>query len=314
MTDPTTTATTELAIHVASQAGEMDKADITAEMVTAALIESRSWIAVAMQGTDPTPIAEFKAWAATVEEATKQKKLGRDIELDAAEMVRRAERGIGVAIRNGQKAGEIASRDSGDFGPKADYQRDGEMVHVDRDAPGTPISPKDFASKSELSSTHGGIYDMTDGVSDEQFEEAVVEAKAEGDLRRANVVRKVKGKASGMTRKQRADRVAELAESGHSSRQIAKKIGLGENAVSDIIRDFHIDVPANKTVANTRRPDTNRIAQETVNTLAGLAMGVELIDESELDPQEAPHWDASLTESIRVLTRFHRKVIRKAHQ
>lgn len=36
---------------------------------------------------------------------------------------------------------------------------------------------------------------MTDGVSDEQFEEAIAEAKAEENLSRANVARKAKAKA-----------------------------------------------------------------------------------------------------------------------
>ena len=38
-----------------------------------------------------------------------------------------------------------------------------------------------------------GIYDMTDGVPDEKFEAAITEAKTEGNLSRANVVRKVTG-------------------------------------------------------------------------------------------------------------------------
>lgn len=37
----------------------VDRRDITPAMVTQALVESRSWLTVAMQGTDPTPIAEM---------------------------------------------------------------------------------------------------------------------------------------------------------------------------------------------------------------------------------------------------------------
>ncbi|MDO3057020.1 hypothetical protein P5V98_24650, partial [Mycobacteroides abscessus subsp. massiliense] len=46
-----------------------------------------------------------------------------------------------------------------------------------------------------MTNTHGGIYDLADGVSDEQFEEAITEARAEGNLSRANVARKCKDKA-----------------------------------------------------------------------------------------------------------------------
>jgi hypothetical protein len=155
-----------------------------AEMVTHALIESKSWLAVATRNTDPTPIAEFKAWAACVAEMTKQKGLASEIQADAVEMLRRAERGIGVAIRNGQAAGEIRSA--------ADTHRVG-VNNRDRDVSDTSVpSPSAFAPRHELANTHGGIYDMTDGVTDTDFDEALAGARAEGNLSRANVVRKLK--------------------------------------------------------------------------------------------------------------------------
>lgn len=40
-----------------------------------------------------------------------------------------------------------------------------------------------------------GIYAMTDGVTDEDFEQALKEARAEGNLSRTNVARKAKAKA-----------------------------------------------------------------------------------------------------------------------
>jgi hypothetical protein len=46
----------------------------------------KSWLAVATKGTDPTPVAEFKAWAATVAEMTRQKGLSEEIQLDAQEI------------------------------------------------------------------------------------------------------------------------------------------------------------------------------------------------------------------------------------
>ena len=163
--------------------------DITGALVTAALQESLQWLEVAMTKTDPTPIAEFKAWAATVLEATKQKKLGRQIELDAAEMVRRAERGIGVAIRNGQDAGEIAthSESASYAGRKSAAQRLGETEPLK-----SKPAPSDFANYDELTGNGAGIYHLTDNVTDEEFEVAVTECKAEENLSRANVVRKVK--------------------------------------------------------------------------------------------------------------------------
>jgi hypothetical protein len=175
---------TEVALlHADTSALDQASPEVAALMVTKALEESRQWLAVAMRGTDPTPIAEFKAWAATVEEATRQKKLGREIELNAAEMVRRAERGIGVAIRRGQEAGEIKRQGQGGGQPPAT-----ERPRSDN----TLSSPYDFASHQELVGNGTGIYHMTDDVSDEQFETAIEEAKTEGNLSRANVVRKAR--------------------------------------------------------------------------------------------------------------------------
>lgn len=51
-------------------------------------------------------------------------------------------------------------------------------------------SPKEFfKSQEDGTATHA----VTDGVSNERFDEAIDEAKAEGNLSRANVVRKVPG-------------------------------------------------------------------------------------------------------------------------
>ena len=53
-------------------------------------------------------IAEIKSQAEAVRVYTDAKAARPDAQLAAAEIVRRAERGIGVAIRRGQQTGEIA--------------------------------------------------------------------------------------------------------------------------------------------------------------------------------------------------------------
>lgn len=105
--------------------------------------------------------------------------------LNAAEFVRRAERGLGVAIREGQESGTVAKR--GDIGAMG---RDGTRGGLPGSRRGLDlIRPTDLAKSDELSGSRPGIYAMTDGVSGEQFEEAISEAKAEGNLSRANVAR-----------------------------------------------------------------------------------------------------------------------------
>lgn len=150
--------------------------------VTGMLIECEAWLAHAVEATKPRPVAEFRAYIATVEHATKQLGLSKEIQRDATKMVRRAEERLAVTIREGQAAGEIRKSSEGG-GPNP-------LHRVER------IAPTNFAKQSELSGSardKPGIYALTDGVTHEQFETALTEAEAEGNLTRANVVRKLKG-------------------------------------------------------------------------------------------------------------------------
>lgn len=155
--------------------------------VTNMLTEARAWLAHAVEATEPRTIAEFKAQMATVAEVTKQLNLSKEIQLDATEMVRRAERGVGVAIRKGQADGMIRRAGSESF---TGNQHVRGVVDV---SDNTKPSPYQYASRSELTNSSGSIYDMTDDVTDEEFEQGITEAKAEGNLSRANVVRKLRG-------------------------------------------------------------------------------------------------------------------------
>lgn len=166
---------------------------LTRQSVIELLERGKSWIDLAVQrDTEVDDFVEFKGQAETVRVYTVQKQLGKDAELAAAELVRRAERGIGLAIRKGQENGEI--RQHGDAGgPRRDYIRNGQLVRVgDRPAPDSLKSPESFGIRSDELAR--GPYALADGVSEEQFETAVAEAKAEGNLSRANVVRKVTGR------------------------------------------------------------------------------------------------------------------------
>lgn len=271
--------------------------------VTQMLSEARSWLAHAVEATEPQSVAHFKAFIATVAESTKQLSLSKEIQSDAREMVRRAERGVGKAVISGEENGTIETFIES-------RSRAGRSAHGQHpDETSVLLKRSDIVSADDWTGNGAGIKDLTIGVSDEQFDEAIAEAKAEGNLSRANVVRKVKGKTTDLTtRKQRADKAAELAEQGYSSRQIAKMIGIGEEALANIVRDYAIEVPADKAVKRTRRHDSNRIAQETVNTLSGLAMGIELIDFTELHVGDACHWAASLDDSFRALNRFRKQI------
>ncbi len=155
--------------------------------VTRMLDQSKQWLDRAMEATNPArEVSDFKAFVATVAEAAKQKKLSEGIQLESTEMVRRSERALGVAIRKGQDAGEIETLTEAKG--RAGQTRQHGVTYTELNKP----RPVDYALKHELSNSQGGIYDMTDDVSDAQFEEAIADAKFEENLSRANVVRHVK--------------------------------------------------------------------------------------------------------------------------
>jgi hypothetical protein len=267
--------------------------------VTRWLSKAQVSLAHALETSDPARIANFKAEAATVVEATKQLDLSTEIQLDAVEMVRRAERGLGLAIREGQAEGTIRTR--------LDNLRHGSSPEPGNAGFGK-ASPTDFAKTDALTAKGDGLYVFADGVSEEQFEEALTEAKSEENLSRANVVRKIKGENGGAGRRQRADLIADLAKHGYSSRQMPKRVGVTEETVRLIARDFNIDIPADKIIGRTRRLDHTRMVEATVNALDDFVSAIDHIDFAEVDPRDAAKWATSLNDSIRALNRFHKTI------
>lgn len=278
------------------------------ELITHALIESKQWLAVATRGTDPTPIAEFKAWAATVAEMTKQKGLAQEIQADALEMVRRAERGIGVAIRNGQESGAI--RVDGERITSGNQYSAPSSIS-DTSKPG----PRDFLTSSEWTGNGAGVVDLVDGVTDATFEAALGDARSEGNLSRANVVRKVRGvKADGLTPAEKLARIRELAPRGFTSQQIAADLGTTEGYVRDKARENSITVPADEVLRGTHRlrVDSNHLVNHAVMTLEGLASGLSRVNYDDLDKSQMQNWADSLSASFPALRGFVNKIKEKA--
>lgn len=275
--------------------------------VSSYLEQARDWLATAVEQTGPERIAGVKAEVATAAEATKQLGLSKEIQLDAQEMVRRAEFTLGKAIRKGQEAGTVARQGQGGGSP--DLQRSDKTMSL----------PTHFASHAELHGQGGhrnGIYGLADGVEVVEFDAALAEAKDEGNVSRANVVRKIREKKapSAPTREDRANHVADLAEKGYSSRQIATEMGVHFDTVRSLVRDFNIDVPADAIVGRTRRIDHTHMVASTVTDLVNTTEFIEAhIDLNEVDFTEADEWVSSLTDSIRALNRFLKQIKEKTH-
>lgn len=262
-----------------------------AEFVVLACERAKTWLAEALNHGSIEDIVELKSQAEAIRTYTAQKQLGRDAELSAAEIVRRAERCIGLAIRKGQAAGEIRKAER----------------HGLHDA--NSMSPTEAAG--EAVATVSAFYDITDGVDNATFDESLSEAKAEGNLSRANVIRKVKSKSTA-TPERTIDKWAEaarLAADGFSSRQIAKRIGVTDETVRKQCRERGIDIPADKVVGRTRRIDPDAYMQRVVEEATALTDGVsDAIDFGELDGDHLASWVSSLSDAIRSLTTLKRRL------
>jgi len=106
----------------------------------------------------------------------------------------------------------------------------------------------------------------------------------------------------------RRELIGEFAASGMSSRQIGERLGINDDRVRQVAREHDIDIRADAVLGRARRLDPNRIVRETVHALEGLAMGIDLADPAGLDPAEAAEWAASMTRSIRMLSKFVRQM------
>ena len=145
-----------------------------AGFVVQACERAKAWLREALEHGEIEQIAEIKSQAEAVRVYTTQKQLGKDAQLAAAEIVRRAERGIGVAIRRGQQDGQIAKR--GDRGGRgAPGVRGGNPGDRRGDHLGSPGSF--FRHGDE----RADAYAMTDGVSDTDFEDALGAGEGRGE-------------------------------------------------------------------------------------------------------------------------------------
>lgn len=286
-------------MNVGTELVPIDRSEVS---VVSMLEHAKQWLATAVETTGPAEIAAAKAQIATAETYARELHLSKDIQQDAQEMVRRAEYALGKAIRKGQAEGTIATRGqvrTAGFGE--------DRVHTTNFG---KASPTDFAPHHELSgqSNKGnGIYGMAEAEPAE-FETALTEAKAEGNVSRANVVRKVKSQESPATRQQRADLITDLAAQGYSSHQMAPKVGVTEGTVRKIARESGIDIPADKAIGRARRIDSTAIVANTATALEGIASGVERVDYDALDINEARQWVGSLTRSLQALTKFRNQL------
>lgn len=302
-------------LALAADPSAVERAADPAAFIVDACERAKAWLKVVLEQGDIESIVECKSQAEAIRVYTMSRQLGKDAQLSATEIVRRAERGIGVAIRRGQERGTIRrSREH------VGNQHSAGLVGQEEQ---TKPSPGDYATKGELygggNGGQAGIYALTDGISDEDFEGSIAEARSEGNLTRSNLARKISRRQESETgwipasadkttaaALRRRELIAEMAAGNYSSQQISERLGILDHTVRKIARECGTEIPADAVMRKTRALDSNRIVRETVHALEGLSMGVQLAVTDELDATEASDWAASLTDSIRVLNRLIR--------
>lgn len=253
-------------LAVVDPAAALAAAADPAEFVVQCLERGKTWLTEALTHGDLDTMVNVKGYAATLRTATMQKQLGKDAELAATELVRRAERCIGLGIRAGQQDGSVNSHGS----------NLNKHAGADRSPGYAPRPVTDFATRGEL---HGdridgtGIYDLTDDVTDDDFERALSQARDEGNMSRANIGRHA-NPAKAKTKKPK-DR-----------------------------DEYH---------RGTRRLDPARIIEETINSLEGLAIGLSLLETADyaaLDASKRLEWLEALNQSLSAITRLKRGLSR----
>lgn len=261
--------------------------------VTMMLDQSKQWLDRALEATNPArEVSEFKAFVATVAEASKQKKLSEGIQLDAVEMVRRAERALGVAIRKGQDTGEILSA-----GQRSD--RTGNALPDAK-------SVKEYVQHGQEISD---IYSMTDDVSDGQFEGVLAEAKDEGNLSRANVVRKIKNLPTHSEKQaEKWQTVADLANDRLTSAQIAKRVGMSEGGLRAGAKQRGITFPADEVLGKSRRINGLEVMERIISSLEGDESALGLVEFEDIDPEQAAEWLERLTSPLRAINRMKNRL------
>lgn len=275
--------------------------------VSSYLEQARDWLATAVEQTGPEQIAGAKAQIATAAEATKQLGLSKEIQLDAQEMVRRAEYALGKAIRKGQEEGTVAKK--GDTGHKG-------SENVLSTLPG----PTDFASDVELydrpSQGKAGILSIADAApSQEEFDAALAAAKEEGNLSRANVARKIKKQECdrGPSRADKAEIIRTLAAKGWTSEQMRKEVGYAKSAqVRELAREHDITIPGDAVRAH-RRFNHSRVLDNVTEAIEVAAMSLRDVDPAQLDEETALERLDSLTTSINALSKAVKKIKESFH-
>lgn len=293
-------------LPIATNPVSIEQATDPAQFVVVACENAKHWLAQAIERGEIDPMIEMKSQAEAIRIYTQQRQIGHDAEMAAAEIVRRAERGIGLAVKAGQERGEIAD-------PHARSTWRNQHGGGQRHDVAPPSPETFFANHGERTDA----YVMAEA-DDTTFEEIIDQAKDEGNLSRANIVRKVKDEPSPLKSREaikaRKRRMVELAIAGHTSGQIAKDLGVSPETVRTYALDEGVEIPADRHTSRARHIDPNRVIEETVIGVDSHTTALSLLEGrwDDVDADRAMGWAGTLGQSMKQLRDLHRELLRRA--
>ena len=154
------------------------------ELITTTLEQSAELLSLVTRATDPAAFAKAgKSSAEMASHYAKRLDVSKDLQADATQQIRRWERMLSSSLRAGQADGTIRTKESSLI--------PGGPANAGSTPSVLPAAPTDYAKRGELYGA-ASIYALSDNVSDDEFDSALSEARAEGNVSRANVVRKIK--------------------------------------------------------------------------------------------------------------------------
>jgi len=114
-------------------------------------------------------------------------------------------------------------------------------------------------------------------------------------------------------REKRAADIRALAETGHTARQIADKLGTGLSNVKKIAHEEGITLP-DAHIGKVRQHDSRRIIEATVHGLEGYALGLSVIGpEINITSEEAAAWVVSLDQSLSRIRKLRKLLVEVSH-
>lgn len=270
-------------------------------VVTQSLEQANQWIDRANLGQSTVyEIKDFNAFVATVTEAARQKELSGEIVLKAQKTQRRAEDALGRAVRRGQQSGDIADPSSA-----ASYREAKKRAGTTASNGDAVVSPGDFFAHSQEKSD---LYAMADA-DPADVADALDEAEEEGNLSRANVVRKIKALPTfAEAQSEKWQTIADLANDRLTSAQIAKKVGMSEKGMRKGAAQRGITFPADEVLGKTKRINGLDVLERIVASIEADESVLGLIEFESITPEQAAELLQRLTSPLRAINRMKNRL------